>query len=253
MKGLSIFLIVVVGIAVAAFILWLRVPSMLAETASKKLGVGVSIGSMGLTPSNISVSNIEIANIPKSILPKAFSCGSLNVSAPLTNYLKDDIVVDEISLDRVYLGLEFKNSKGATGNWTQIMGNLQKTMAAEKPASPKEKTTTLLIKKLILTNINTDVVYVEEGGKVIHLPMIASIELNNISSEGAFPIDQLMGSVLGQMLKQVFIKQNLQNMVQDVMQDFLKNPQGTVDKYLQPFKRFIPARDTSQDSDQKSA
>ncbi|MBI2743060.1 MAG: AsmA family protein [Chlamydiales bacterium] len=236
-KTLSIILVILTCAVVVAFVAWNRVPDMLSTRLSKALGVGVSIGGMGITPASLSMKNLEIGNPAGSILAKAFSCGLIGVNAPLTRYLSDDIVIEEIRLENVYLGLEFKNAKGTDGNWTVIMGNLQKSIASEQPKESKGPSRTVLIKKLALVNLDTDVVYREDGGKVKHLPTIPYMELTNLSSEGAFPVDQLMSSVLGQMLKQVFIKQNLNNMIQDV----LKDPTGTVDKYLGPFKRFIPS------------
>ncbi len=249
MKTVSALLVLILAAVIVFFVYWGRVPDTLAKTLSQKLGVKVTIASMGITPTSVSVKQIEIGNPPKSILPKAFSCERIEVDAPLTRYLSDNIVIDEISLDKVYLGLEFKNAKGTDGNWSVIMAN----MKANTPAStaPKEKQRAVLIHKLVLTNIDTDVVYQDGNGKVKHLPTIDRIELTDISSEGGFPVDQLMNSVLGQMLKQVFIKQNMQNM----MQDFLNNPPGggQVDKYLQPFKRFFPMKDNSQETDLKTA
>ncbi len=162
--------------------------------------------------------------------------------------LAEDVVIDEIDLDNVYLGLEFKNAKSTDSNWTTIMSHLQ-TTAAPKAAGPEEKERTVLIHKLVLSNINTDLIFKEDSGKVKRLPTIDRIELTEISSQGGFPMDQLMNSVLGQMLKQVFIKQNMQNM----LMDFLQNPPSQVEKYLQPFKRFIPMHDQSQESDLRSA
>ena len=52
------------------------------------------------------------------------------------------------ALDKVYLGLEFKNAKGTDGNWSVIMAN----MKANTPAStaPKEKQRAVLIHELVL-------------------------------------------------------------------------------------------------------
>lgn len=96
----------------------------------------------------------------------------------------------------------------------------------------QEKTRSVLIRRLILTNIDVDVVYRKEGGKVQRLKRIDRIELTDVSSEGGLPVDQLMNSVLGQMLKSVFEKQNLKNMLQNLLQE----PSGTIQKYLGPFQ-----------------
>ena len=105
--------------------------------------------------------------------------------------------------------------------------------AGEPEKKPtQEKTRSVLIRRLILTNIDVDVVYRKEGGKVQRLKRIDRIELTDVSSEGGLPVDQLMNSVLGQMLKSVFEKQNLKNMLQNLLQE----PSGTIQKYLGPFQ-----------------
>ncbi|MES2122485.1 MAG: hypothetical protein V4492_06880, partial [Chlamydiota bacterium] len=102
------------------------------------------------------------------------------------------------------------------------------------PQSPDENARSVLIHKLILTNINVDVVYRKDGGKIKRLPPIDRIELTEVSSEGGLPMDQIMNSVLGQMLKSVFEKENLKNMMQDLLQN-----QGDIQKYISPFKGLL--------------
>ena len=148
-------------------------------------------------------------------------------------HLKDEIIVDEIEIDGIYLGLEFNNAKGVDGNWTELMKSLETRSAASTEPSGKKRS--LLVKKVVLTNINTDLVY-RDSGNVQHLPKIDRMELYNISSTGGVPVDQLMNSVLGQMLKQVFIRQNLKDMLQDLLKG-----NSPLNQYIPaPIKRYIP-------------
>ncbi len=245
----GLIVLIILAAVIVGVIFWSRVPDILANNLSKKLKVSVDIDSVGLGWGKIDVKKVQIGNPAGSILAKAFSCNEIDVLAPFTNYLKQNIVIDEIDVKDIYLGLEFDSASGTSGNWTTIMGNLQSSSGATPP-SKKEKrknreeqfapvppsssssNRTLLIHRLILTNIDVDVVYRKEGGKVKKLPRIPRMEFTEISSEGGLPLDQLMNSVLGQMLKEVFIKQNLKNM----MQDLLNNPNNPVQQYLSPFK-----------------
>lgn len=251
MKIASWIVVVLVAALVILFLAWSRVPDMLATRLSQKMKVSVTIDDINLSPAAVKVRKLEIGNPRGSILSKAFSAGLIDVKAPLMRYLNQDIVVDEIHIDKIYLGLEFENAKGTQGNWTTIMGNLESS--TKQPANAKEtkpgKQRTVFIKRLLLTNIDTDVVYRQEGGKIRHLRHIDSMEIDNISSQGGFPIDQLMDSVLGQMLKQVFIQQNLKNMLENL----LNQPQGQIQQYLQPFKRFLPAVDLGNKQEEKCA
>ncbi|NGX48412.1 MAG: hypothetical protein K1000chlam3_01805, partial [Chlamydiae bacterium] len=95
----------------------------------------------------------------------------------------------------------------------------------------------VLIKKLVFLNIRTDLLFRQNGKGVRRLPTIARIELTNISTEGGLPMDQLASSILGQMLKQVFIQQNVNNMLKGI----LKTPSNAIDTFLKPFKGIFNA------------
>lgn len=224
--------IAIAALCIAGFIAWSRAPDILANNISKKLGVQVEIEDISVGFSNITIENFEIGNVPNGILPKAFSVETLAVNAPLGRYLNDQIIIDTIQLDNVYLGLEFDSATSTNGNWTRIMSNLQNSTKSDENDAPKPRKRkseqqspstapktgkSLLIKELVINNISVDLVYVQGDGRIKKLPMIKQIVLRNISSEEGFPMDQLMSSVLGQMLKQVFIQQNLKNMIDQLV------------------------------------
>lgn len=245
--------ITIAALCIALFIMWSRAPDILANNLSKKLGVPVEIADIDFGFSHLTVENFEIGNLPDGILAKAFSVDTLDVEAPLTRYLNNQIVIETIQLDNVYLGLEFDSATSTKGNWTRIMGNLQnsidedtppeqkrdrkhkrkKDQQAEQAAAPSSGRS-VFIKELVINNISVDLVYVRGDGRIKKLPMIKQIVLRNINSEEGFPVDQLMNSVLGQMLQQVFIQQNLKNMIQELV------PRASdLNDLIQPFKGFI--------------
>jgi uncharacterized protein involved in outer membrane biogenesis len=241
----GLVLVIVLAAVVIGFIFWSRIPDMIASSVSKKLKVPVEIEGFGLNTSKIDMKKIQIGNPPGSILNRAFACDEVDILAPLTRYLDKRIIIDEIDLKNVYLGLEFDSANGTSGNWTKIMSNLEhssgqppqkqskrKKSKEAQQAPPAESTgRSLLIHKIVLTNIDVDVVYRKERSKVKRLPRIPRMELTEISSEGGVPSDQILNSVLGEMLKQVFIKENLKNM----MQDLIDTP-SPIQPYIAPFK-----------------
>jgi len=234
--GLIFFLIILA--IIAFFVLWSKVPNMIANNLAKKCKVAVSIQDMSLGPNRIEIDQVEIGNPSGSYLAKAFSCQEIQILSSFFNYFKKDVVIDEIDVDEIYLGLEFNSPSSTTGNWTTIMKNL-KNASSSDPSPDKGAKRTVLIKKLVFTNISTDVTYRDRGGKVIHLPVIKQMVLTNISSEGGLPTDQIMQSVLGQMLKSVFLKQNLN----DMLQELLGPQKGQLNQFLQPFKNLLPLRE----------
>ena len=250
---LGLIVVVILAGVVVGFVFWSRLPDMAANNISKKLKVPVEIDSFGLSWDKLDAKNIQIGNPPGTILAKAFTCREIDVLAPFTRYLSKKVIIDEIDLQDVYVGLEFDSASGTSGNWTRIMKNLQDTTQADQGKqnrAPQQTSSdrSVLIHRIVITNIDVDVVYRKEGGKVKKLPRIPRIELTEVSSEGGFPMDQIMNSVLGEMLKQVFIKQNLNNMIKD----FIDTP-SPVQKYIQPFKGYFNAVPQEVDRDATGA
>ncbi len=243
--------VAILAIVVIGFIAWARVPDMAANHLSKKLKVPVKIDDVSLGWQNLRINDVEIGNPPKSILPRAFACREIAVMAPFLHFLNKDVVIDEIDVNDVYLGLEFDSATSTNGNWTRIMsnmnsssdsGNTQKKNKTPQPTPTTERT--VLIRRLVLNNINVDVLYRKDGSKVKKLPTINQIVLTNVSSEGGLPMDQVMNSVLGQMLRSVFEKENLKNMLQDLIQQ----PGNQIQQWIQPFKGFFNANPESTEA-----
>jgi hypothetical protein len=247
--------LVVVAIIVIVIVLiigWSRVPDIVGNNLSKKLKVYVEIGSMNLGWGEIRIKKTEIGNPPGAVQTQAFKCKEIDIKTPFTRFFNKQVIIEEIDLNDVFLDLEFDTASGTKGNWSRIMGNLQESTAAQQPASSnadqkKGADRSVYIRKMVLTNIDVDVLYIKEGSKVVHLPRIDRIELYDISSEGGVPMDQIMNSVLGQMLKSVFQKQNLKNM----MQDLIQNPPSQIQKYLSPFKNIFQANPSNTERESK--
>ncbi len=212
----GVIVVLILAGFIIGFIYWSRVPDMVALHLSKKLQVAVQVGDMSLGMNKITVDKLQVSNPPPyRLLQNAFTCEEIVVNAPLTGYTKKDIVIDEIDMNNVYIGFEFDSIKGASGNWTKIMKNVQRENK-KTPKSASERT--VLIRRLVLNNIQADVAYDKDGGKVRHLPVIKQIVLTNISSKGGFPMDQITNSVLGQMLQSIFEQENIKNMLQNIFQ-----------------------------------
>lgn len=231
MRGFAIFIAIVVAIVVLFFIGLTRVPDMLAGNLSKKFGVPVSIDAMYFRMKEIEVENIEIGNPKGYSLPKAFSAEEIEISAPITHFLKDEVVIDEVEVDGIYLGLEFDTKTSTQGNWTKLFSTFQQRAGLNEKGGKK-----VHIKKLTFRNIRTEVLF-QDSGSVQKLPLISEITLTNISTEGGVSSDQLMGSVLGQMLREVFIQQNMGNMLQGI----IKTPGKAVDTLMKPFEGLFNA------------
>lgn len=213
---------------IATFILWSKAPDFISRKLSKKLKVSVEIGDMHFSLKELEIDHLEIANIPNSYLSKAFSADKIVCKNEFLNYFEKQISIDEIIVSDIYLGLEFDSSKGTQGNWTVLMNNLNSSV--EKTSNTTSKP--VEIKQMIFRNIQVDVVYKSAGGKIKKLPIIKEIVLKNINTSKGLPSDQIMQSVLGQMLQSVFVQENVKNMFEGI----LDQPHNALDTLIQPFK-----------------
>jgi hypothetical protein len=221
----TISLIIIVTLVVIG-IFYSRLPTLLSDKISQALQVFVSVKDVSLRPSTIAISDLTIGNVSPGILPKAFSAKTIDFSAPLTNYINNPINIDTITIDDIYLGLEFDSPTSTTGNWATLF----QPLTSKKNSSPNAKTS-VFIKTLVLTNIQVELVYRNNPGNIKKLPPIDKIILTDINTEEGMPMEQIMHSVLGQMLKSVFIKENIKNTLDDLL-----SPQSEVNKLLSPLK-----------------
>jgi len=216
-------------IIMAGYLAWGKVPSYLSDTFSKALGTSVYVGNANLSLQKITLNKISIDGPKNSKLPKAFECQELQINAWLSRYLQNPIEIDLIELNDVYLGLEFDSVNSSTGNWSRLMGHLE----ASQNAHAGQKTRSVLIKKLVINRIECQVLYDDRKEKVITLKPIDQLVFENISSSEGFPVEQLMNSVLGKMLKEVFVRENIKDMLNKLLA-----PQDQLQGLLKPFKLF---------------
>lgn len=230
MKVLKTLVILGIIVIVGGFFALQMAPGFISSTLSKKMQVEVKINDISLSTNDVRVDELEIGNPKGSKLPKAFSAGSIKVEAPVLNYVKDAIVIDEIAVDKIYLSLEIANPTAPAGNWAKIMDNLKKS----SPQAPKEKketksTSSILIKKLILTDISADLA---TPLKVSKLAKIDRLEFTDISSESGVSIDQIVALVLEETVTAVLKENGMKNVFDNV----LESSKGVLDVFTSPFK-----------------
>jgi len=230
--GLIVFVVI---IGVLYYFALSRAPDMLSNYLSKAIGTSVSIDSIKPRLNKITVDQFEIANEEGYTLPKAFSAKTITLNAPISTYFQDRIVVDEIQVDSIYLGIEFDTAKSAAGNWTKLLSHYQKE--AKLDASGGKS---VLIKKMVFTNIHADLIFHSADGKIQKLPTIPKIVITDISTEGGFPVNQLTSSMLGQLIKQAFIQYNMENLLQMI-------PGKALDLFTKPFQGIFSLREEEQE------
>lgn len=117
MRLSSFLILIVLIIVVVLFLGWSRIPDMVANNLSKKFKVSVVIDAINLGPKKINVKKLQMGNPPSyTSLPKAFAAREVRIEAPLNRYFNKEVVIEEITIDDIYLGLEFDSASSTNGN-----------------------------------------------------------------------------------------------------------------------------------------
>ena len=226
---IGVFILVVIVGVLVIFFGWSRVPDILASRLSEKLKVQVSIDDIHISMNAIDIQKLEVGNPRSYTLPRAFSAEQILISAPLTAYIHEQVVIDTIEIDNIYLGLEFNSQSHKNGNWTVLMANLKES----EDRSSKRKT--VLIKKLILTNIDITLAYRDGSKPTKKLSRIKRLEFDNVTSEKGIPTEQIADIIAREMLKSIFTLEGLGNMLEGV----LELPQKGVETIFKPFNKLF--------------
>lgn len=208
-----------------------RAPDMVSNYLSTEIGVSVSIDGIKPGLRKITVNQFDVANEEGYSLPKAFSAKTITLNAPLTQYLNDPIVVEQIDVDAIYLGIEFDTTTSTEGNWSKLLSHYQKEAKLDAKDGKK-----VIIKKMVFTNIQADLIFHSGENKIQKLPKIPRIEITDVSTEGGFPVDQLTSSMLGQLIKQAFIQYHMENFLQMV-------PEKAIELFLKPLKGIFSMKE----------
>ncbi len=218
-KAFIIIFGLIIVLCLAAILAWNMFPTIVSHKLSKRAGVSVTISDIRISPSNLKVDGIRIGNpLGYSKTPRALSADHTTISVPLTRFFDKRIVIDEMTMDDVYIGLEFDSPNSKKGNWTTIMNNMSKSTKEDSDkAKTKGETTSVLIKRLVITDLQIELAYKTGGRANRKLRPISRIELTNISSEGGIPTAQIMHIIMEETLRNIFSKEGLQNMLEGIL------------------------------------
>lgn len=235
-KAIFITLISILVICFLGFFAFTRIPSWLSHTLSKRAKVEITIGKIGLSSDKITIDGVQVENPKGSKLKNALKVEEITSIAPFKNYLSDNIIIDEILLEDVYFSLEFYKPNSKEGNWSYISNNLSQSNKQEAAKQKAEgKSTEVLIKKLVLTNVNIEMYTHEQNAKLKKLKTIKRLEFTNVTSSGGIPTSQIMDVIIQQALREIFSREGIQNMLENVL-----SPDKGSDNVFDSLKNLFP-------------
>ncbi len=219
----ALLIIILVGL-VGAWIVYMRLPGLISSHLTEKAKVDVRISDVQITKKSIELDHLTMSNPQGSKLSYALKVQDIDIKAPLTTYVKDPIIIDQVLLDNVYIGLEFYKAGSTNGNWTYIVNNLNQGSDSDKAG------TEVVMKKVTLRNINVDLYTHQSGAKVKSLRPIKQMEFTNVTSSGGIPAAQLTNAIMKITLREIFSREGIQNMLEGAL-----NPKNS----LNPLKNLF--------------
>lgn len=189
-----------------------HINDFIENTLTKKLKVPVRIGYIDYSFAFADIPffelrDLRITNPSGAVLPDAFSCSAMVFKTPFARYFDKQIVIQNLIVVNPYFSFEFDSPESANGNWTKLMNNLKETI---DKAAPKDRS--VLIEKLILHNINADLLYnSDETKKVESLPFIREIILTDIRGSGSTAINDILTIVFQESLEAVLSSYKIKN------------------------------------------
>jgi len=220
-KFLIPFISLVLIIIIIAVITWFNIPSIVAHMLSKEFNVPVSVGNVDILKNNVKIKDLNIGTPKDSKTNSSFFTKEIDLKTTLKNIKRTGIIIDSFTLNNNIIGIEFYNKSGSDNNWKRMM----QTPSKSKKSSDRK----YLIKKLTLNKIS--VVLTKQNGQKQNFPTIEKLEFYNISDETGFPIDELEKAIAQAVLKSVFQKFNLLNLINDIP------PVKVIEKAIPIFKK----------------
>jgi len=204
---IAILVAIILVITGLGYLAYLNSSMILAEIISRKTMTPVSIRDVIWGKDSFMIDDIMIANPKSARLPAAMRVKRIKVDAPYKQYLENPILINQIHLDSVYVNIQIYNKDQTEGNWQTLMGNM-----AVDHKSPLSIERSALIKKLILTNIQIDLIL--SDGKLHHLSPIERLEFDNISSDKGMPTQEISEIIVQKMMQSIFLEKGLKSIIE---------------------------------------
>ncbi len=199
-----LILVIITGLLIiGGFLTYWNLPRLVSFMLSKNFGFRVSLEELNFYKQGLEINDLKIFNLKPSNYDPAVSCASINVAASLRQLIQKTLTIDEISLDQINLNIQFYDAAKEQSNFNDIINT-------ETPASHKKENKPYLIKKLLLKNLYVKLIFSNGKEKDVY---IEKLEFNNISEKSGFPVAQLEKAILHAVLKSIFKRFNIKNIL----------------------------------------
>ncbi|MBM3201282.1 MAG: hypothetical protein FJZ56_02615 [Chlamydiae bacterium] len=172
---------------------------LLSTTLTKELGVPVSVKKITYKNSLLTISDILVGSPNNAKIPYSLKIGSIQVSAPATNYLKKTIFLKKVVIDTIDMNIEFYSSDYSNGNWSTILANL-KSSSADQTSRRNAN-----IDLLLLNNLNFKLLTPAQK-QPSTLPPLKTLQFKNLQTANGDLTASISQAILNHLVQAVFWK-----------------------------------------------
>lgn len=206
-RVITILLGILILLGVAAYLAYANSNLILAQIISRKIHLPLTIKKVNYGKDSFAIHELQLANPKEARLPTALKIETIQIDAPYRRYFEDPIMIDQIHVNNSYVNIQIYNKDQTESNWHTIIKymseNRNSLLSIERPA---------VIKKLVLTNIQIDLILAD--GSMHHLSPIQRLEFDNVSSERGIPIEKISEIIVQKMMGQIFIEKGLKAIIE---------------------------------------
>lgn len=205
-KLIGILLAIIIILGVAGYVAYVNSALILAQIISHKTQVPVTIKKVEFSKKSFTIHELQMSNSKEARLPTALKVEMIKVNSPYRQYFEDPIFIDQILVSNVYVNIQIYDKEQTKGNWHTIMNNME-----EEHNSPLSVERPAIIKKLILTNIQIDLIL--SDGSIHHLSPIDRLEFDNLDSDKGIPIQEISEIIVQKMMNSIFLEKGLKAII----------------------------------------
>ena len=136
---IGLIIILVILVLGSAVLLYYLLPDMTSRLLTEKLNVTTRVKSLSINKNEAVIHGLSVKNPKGSSITNALTVNSIVIRAPLSHYVGNPIIIDEIVLSNVYVSIELSRNDKIPCNWDFIT----KHMHEEKPhwySDPEKRT-----------------------------------------------------------------------------------------------------------------
>ena len=181
-----------------------RVP-IVSKVLTYALKTKVTIDELDLSInlSRLTIKNLKIRNPANSNLTSALQIGMIEISTPIYEFLKKDINIQSILLDRIAFNVEMYNSSGSDNNWSRIIERSEPKEVQKKPTPGQERL--LSIDLFTLQDLDFSYSHPLTANQTQYLKRIDKIVIRNIGKNHPLTAAQVLAILERTLLNQFSI------------------------------------------------